>query len=47
MGIKDAYYCLGEKARKEAENELFDSGETSRRIYGVEAATGRDDIVRR
>lgn len=44
MGVKEAYYCLGEKARKEAENELLDSGEISREKYGVEATTRRSDI---
>lgn len=44
MGIKDAYFCLGEKAKKEAENELFDLDEISGKKHGVETTMQRDDI---
>lgn len=39
----NVYNCLGEKARKEAENKLFDSGENSRKKYGGEATMRSDD----
>lgn len=40
MNVDD---CPGEKARKEAGNELLGSGEISRKKYGGEATTRRDD----
>lgn len=40
MNVDD---CPGEKARKEAGNELLGSGEISRKKYGREATTRRED----